>query len=84
MRRLFEVLHYNNNGEIGPKVRFGPDFWLEGPIDLRLMRLNCILQDGIFGPSSQKLGPNRIFGRFSKCNYNIKLQSGGAYWVFGL
>ena len=37
----FEVLHCNYNGEIGQKW----DFWLEGPIDLRPTRLNCILQD---------------------------------------
>ena len=26
-------------------MRFGHNFWLGGPIDLRSMRLNCILQD---------------------------------------
>ena len=26
-------------------MRFGHNFWLEGPIDLRPKRLNCILQD---------------------------------------
>ena len=28
-----------------PKMRFDHNFWLEGPIDLRPTRLNCILQD---------------------------------------
>ena len=28
-----------------PKIWFGHNFWLEGPIDLRPTRLNCILQD---------------------------------------
>ena len=41
----FEVLHCNYNGAIGSKMRFGHNFWLEGPIDLRPTRLNCILQD---------------------------------------
>ena len=27
------------------KIGFGHNFWLEGPIDLRPTRLNCILQD---------------------------------------
>ena len=35
----------NNNEEIGPKIKFGHNFWLEGPIDTRSTRLNCILQD---------------------------------------
>ena len=26
------------------------------------------------GPSSQKLWPNQIFGRFPHCNYNVKLK----------
>ena len=29
------------------------------------------------GPSSQKLWQNQIFDRFPRCNYNVKLQSGG-------
>ena len=29
------------------------------------------------GPSSQKLWPSQIFGRFPHCNYNVKLQSSG-------
>ena len=41
----FEVLHCNYNGAIRPKMIFGHNFWLEGPIDLRPTRLNCILQD---------------------------------------
>ena len=41
----FEVLLCNYNGAIRPKMRFGQNFWLEGPIDLRPTRLNCILQD---------------------------------------
>ena len=41
----FEVLHCKYKGSIWPKMRFGHNFWLEGPIDLRPMRLNCILQD---------------------------------------
>ena len=28
-----------------PKIWFGHNFWLEGPINLRRTRLNCILQD---------------------------------------
>ena len=115
-------------------MRFVHNFWLEGPIDLRPTRLNCILQDlfrdtpldhiwgaqiraqicqiwpnmpnmhiwvhiwaraiwssGVslkrsckmqfrrvglrsIGPSSQKLWPNQIFGRFPHCNYNVKLK----------
>ena len=39
------VLHCNYNGAIRPKMRFGCNFWLEGPIDLQPTRLNCILQD---------------------------------------
>ena len=30
------------------------------------------------GPSSQKLWPNQIFGRFPHFNYNVKVQIGGA------
>ena len=30
---------------IDPKIGFGHNFWLEGPIDLRTTRLNYILQD---------------------------------------
>ena len=41
----FEVLHCSYNGAIGPKMKFGCNFWPEGPIDLRPTRLNCILQD---------------------------------------
>ena len=29
------------------------------------------------GPSSQKLWPNQIFGRFPHCNYNVKLKKDG-------
>ena len=114
-----------------PKNWLGHNFWLEGPIDLRPTRPNCILQDifrdtpldhscrawicgqiwpnmpnmhiwvhiwarkiwssGVslkrsckmqfrrvglrsIGPSSQKLWPNQIFGRFPHCNYNVKLK----------
>ena len=35
----------NRHRIIGPKMRFGHNFWLEGPIDLRPARLNRILQD---------------------------------------
>ena len=41
----FEVLHCNYNGAIGPKMRFGHNFWLEVPINIRPTRLICILQD---------------------------------------
>ena len=41
----YEILHCNYNVAFGPKMRFGHNFWLEGPIDLRPKRLNCILQD---------------------------------------
>ena len=40
-----EVLHLNYNRAIGPKTRFGNNFWLESPIDLRPTPLNCVLQD---------------------------------------
>ena len=40
-----EVLLRNYNRAIRPKMRFGCNFWLEGPIDLGPTRLNCILRD---------------------------------------
>ena len=43
--RPSEVLHCNYNGEIGQKLGFGHNFWLEDSIDLRTTRLNHILQD---------------------------------------
>ena len=127
-----------------PKLRFGHNFWLVGPIDLRPMRLNCILLDlfrdtpldhiwgaqiraqicqiwpnmpnmhiwvhiwaraiwssGVslkrsckmqfrrvglrsIGPSSQKLWPNQIFGRFPHCNYNVKLKIAARMSFMGL
>ena len=36
------------------------------------------------GPSSQKLWPNWILGRFPHCNYNLKLQVGGNATFLGL
>ena len=51
------VLHCNYNGAIGPKKRFGHNFWLEGPINLRTMRLNCILQDFSGTPHLTIFGP---------------------------
>ena len=38
----------------------------------------------LIGPSSQKLRPNRMFGRFPHCNYNVKLQSFGRNRFMGL
>ena len=59
--RHFEVLHCNYNGQ---KTKFGHNFWLEGPIDLRPTYLNCIFK--IFSGTPQ-IWPNmhfwRIFGR---------------------
>ena len=40
-----EVLLRNYNRAIRPKMRFGCNFWLEGPIVLGPTRLNCILRD---------------------------------------
>ena len=34
-----EVLHCNYKEEIGPKIKFGHNFWLEGPFDTRSTRL---------------------------------------------
>ena len=63
------VWHCYYNGAIGPKMRFGCNFWLEGPFDLRPTCLNCILQD-IFRDTSldhiwlaQICTPNTVFGR---------------------
>ena len=36
------------------------------------------------GPSSQELWPNQNFGRFSYCNYNVKLQMDGPETFMGL
>ena len=36
------------------------------------------------GPSSQKLWPNQIFGRFPHCNYNVKLKIAGKMSFMGL
>ena len=54
-----------------PKIRFGHNFWLGGPIDTRSIRLNCILQD-LFRDTpldhnwhtqiSAQIRPNTVFG----------------------
>ena len=36
------------------------------------------------GPSSQKLWPNQIFGRFPHCNYNVKLKMACTMSFMGL
>ena len=36
------------------------------------------------GPSSQKLWPNQIFGRFPHCNYNVKLKMARQMSFMGL
>ena len=36
------------------------------------------------GPSSQKLWPNQIFGRFPHCNYNVKLKMARKMSFMGL
>ena len=36
------------------------------------------------GPSSQKLWPNQIFGRFPHCNYNVKLKIAARMSCMGL
>ena len=36
------------------------------------------------GPSSQKLWPNQIFGRFPHCNYNVKLKIAARMSFMGL
>ena len=73
-----QVLHCNNNREIGPKIKFGPYFWLEGPIDTRSMRLNCILQD-LFRDTPldhiwcaqvrAHIQPNTVFGTWILCSF---------------
>ena len=42
---IIDPVFHCYNGAIGPKMRFGCNFWLEGPFDLIPMRLKCILQD---------------------------------------
>ena len=132
----------NNNEEIGPKIKFGHNFWLEGPFDTRSTHLIWTVFCKIFsgtphltifgslkyvpkyaeyakyaflahiwvrqiwssgvslkrsckmlfrriglrsiGPSSQKLWPNQIFGRFPHCNYNVKLKMACTMSFMGL
>ena len=88
----FEVLHCNWNDAIGPKMRFGHNLSLEGPIDLRPTRLNCILHD-LFRDTplhksavytSESLKKEKIFALFwldsQTVAYAFTLKTWVSYW----
>ena len=76
--------------QIRPNTVFGAHIWtlqiwssgvsLKRSCEMQFRRVGL----RSIGPSSQKLWPNQIFGRFPHCNYNVKLKIAARMSFMGL